>query len=146
MLYDLLRVDLTDWSPIFSLPKTSEFLNQQDLSREHPEKAILLLLENGELPSGAIRRRSEPARVSMRDLKALLNEQSPKTRSMSDRKLAELIKKYGAVKHRNTDRIVWELPSLKDMRRAWCRVNHMTLEQAFRDDPNAEWLCISLSI
>ena len=116
MVYDLLKMDLTDWHPRSNVPMTAEMAKQRRMSLPRLETDLLNMLDEGVFEGEKDR---DGYAISAKQLWKLLDELNPDKRKLSSVKKAERIKLLGCeVKHRETGNH-WIFPELHIMRKHW---------------------------
>jgi len=138
MLYDLLRINLKGWNPIFEVFDTSESALQREHSMPLPEKAFMHFLEAGEF---AMRGRTGEWAAHAMILKAAMDEQTPQLRQVALHNMAKLYTRYGCeMRHTNKGNL-WVFKSLRTVREKWCREHKRDLFTVFPNDYDNDWSC-----
>lgn len=114
MLYDLLHMNLKDFSPENDVPETSEMKKQIAISLMRKEKHVQAFLENGVFP-GILTSRKEYI-VSSGELIDYMDKIDPGNK-VPMRLKAEVLQKLGAIPSRYEGKRVWIFPKLGDMKK-----------------------------
>lgn len=133
MLYDLLRVDLTDWHPRM-IPRTKALADQQEVGLSVEDQWWKTKLNDGYVVgSHATRPDWVLSAVLLTDIRTF----SPKLAMLNEQSMAVMLKRYGCEKgKKQAARNAWNLPPLGQARAEWVKRYPGTVW----DDPaQTEW-------
>jgi hypothetical protein len=116
MLYDLLNMELGDWSPRF-IPQTKALQRQKALSMSTLDEWWLALLQGHGENWMEFDKPSD--QWGARELMNAIRAASPGLSRISDYKIAEFLGKNGAARARSETGSKWQLPSATDARAAF---------------------------
>lgn len=121
MVYDLLRMDLTNWHPRDSMPDTDEMHRQVYLSLRPEKRVALTFIDEGVLP-GTTNTTGEYKATSSR-LQDYLDKLEPTCNKMSMKKRMQVFKTLGVERRREAKGMFWVFPSLDEMKKNWEKTN-----------------------
>lgn len=117
MLYDFQKMDLTNWHPRNSVPRTDELKRQIQMSLPKLKYAFLNLLEDGVFP-GNINDKQQ-YEISSMGLLEHIQKLDPSNKSITAKSLATLCKDLGVLTTRTSKFRGYIFPELIEARKFW---------------------------
>jgi len=136
MFYDLLRMNIKNFYPIFDMPRTEELSEQVTRNLTHAEMFVEVLLSEGILSGQPVS--GGRYRTSVTSMRMHIESLEPILRNLSANRISAELKAMGGEKYRTTKGILWTVPELQEARRLWCVHKNYEIEHKFEGD-NAVW-------
>lgn len=136
MMYDLLNMDLGDFSPIWHMPRTSELERQVFLGIRNWDRVVYEFLQAGFFPG------KPNMQVNASDLLEYMQRTFPLAKSIRDMKLyTESLLKTGAIKRRSPTGNVYVFLPLNEARKKWEEKNGRPPEPwELNEDGSEKWI------
>lgn len=134
MVNDLLHVNLKDWHPRFSIPKTEEFKRQAMLSLSGYSKIVSSFLEAGIFPGDGEEAKNYTCTV--KGIDEFFKNNIGKIDRFSVKTRAEMFKKIGAKRLHNREGSLWKFPPLPECKELF--IKNVSKVYVF-DDVDSEW-------